>query len=96
MHFVLHGTRGSNAEVQAVFTLEDRLTAAIDAAHVGEYDGNDIGGGTANLYAYGPNANALFRVMAPLLRTARFRPAYALLRFGAVDDPAARERRVSF
>jgi hypothetical protein len=35
------------------------------------------------LYAYGPDADALFKVMEPMLRSLPFRPAYVVLRQGS-------------
>jgi hypothetical protein len=37
-----------------VFDLEDRLSEAIEATGVGEFDGNLMGPGEVELYAYGP------------------------------------------
>ncbi len=49
-------------------TLEDKLTAAIEEAGTGDFDGNEFGGGEVVLFMYGPNAEALFRSIEPLLR----------------------------
>jgi hypothetical protein len=46
------------------------------------------------LYAYGPDADALFAVMAPILHDLPFRPAHVTLRYGSVDDQSAAEHRV--
>ncbi|MEU8483249.1 hypothetical protein [Streptomyces sp. NPDC048641] len=46
------------------------------------------------LYAYGPDADALFAVMAPILNDLPFRPAHVVLRYGSVYDPSAAEHRV--
>ncbi|MFE5678835.1 hypothetical protein ACFQ7B_20515 [Streptomyces erythrochromogenes] len=70
------------------------LTEAIEQADVGEFDGNEYGGGEVVLYAYGPDADALFAVMAPALTDLPFRPAHVVLRYGSVDDPSAAEHRV--
>ncbi|MEV4539087.1 hypothetical protein AB0J82_35470 [Asanoa sp. NPDC049518] len=80
--------------VEAIHGLEDRLEKAITEAGVGEYDGNEIGGGEAVLFAYGPDATKLFAAMERELRAFPPRPAYAILRFGAPDDPAAVEKRM--
>ena len=40
--------------------LEDQLTETIKVAHVGEFDGNEIGQGELKLYMYGPDAERLF------------------------------------
>lgn len=74
---------------QPLFVLEDRLREAIDTVRVGEFDGNelalDLSAGT--LYMYGPDAEALFQVVRPLLSEAPcFRTATATLRVGPPAD----------
>lgn len=64
------------------------MGAAVEEALVGEVDGNEFGGGEAVVFAYGPDADALFEVMEPVLRGLPFRPAYVVLRRG--DDSASR------
>jgi hypothetical protein len=85
---------GSPHERDAVRTLQQRLTAAIESSGVGEFDGNEFGGGRVALYAYGSDADRLFSVMEPLLRDFPARPAYAVLRYGSADDSMAIEHRV--
>ncbi|MFE0515667.1 hypothetical protein [Streptomyces sp. NPDC058964] len=70
------------------------LTEAIEQAEAGEFDGNEYGGGKVVLYAYGPDADALFAVMAPILHDLPFRPAHVILRYGSADDPSASEDRI--
>jgi hypothetical protein len=84
-------------DIDSVFALEDLLDVAITEAGVGEYDGNDIAldGSEAILYAYGPDADALWNVMRPIVTRAN--PAagsYVIKRYGDVNDPGAREVRV--
>ncbi|MEY2248010.1 hypothetical protein AB8A21_34620 [Streptomyces sp. BF23-18] len=73
---------------------QERLSKAIDQAGVGEFDGNEFGGGQVALYAYGPDADALYGVMAPVLRELPFRPAHVILRYGSAADPSTPERRL--
>jgi hypothetical protein len=49
--------------------LNDRLYELLEQNGAGEFDGNEIGGGEATLFAYGPDARRLFSVMEPLLRS---------------------------
>ncbi|MFD3330896.1 hypothetical protein [Streptomyces sp. NPDC058701] len=70
------------------------LTDAIEQADVGEFDGNEYGVGEVVLYAYGPDADALFAVMAPIPHDLPFRPAHVIVRYGSVDDLSAAEHRV--
>jgi hypothetical protein len=87
---------GTEEEVAAIHSLEKRLAVAIADAGVGEFDGNEFGGGTATLYAYGPDVTALFRVMEPILRDFPLRPASAVLIEGDASDREAREIHVEF
>ncbi|MEV5607274.1 hypothetical protein [Streptomyces sp. NPDC052225] len=85
------GEPGDRAAVRAAQNL---LAEAIERVDVGEFDGNEFGDGEAALFAYGPDADALFAVMAPVLRDLPFRPANVVLRYGPASDPSASERRV--
>jgi hypothetical protein len=69
-----------------VFATERSMGAAVKAAGVGEVDGNEFGGGEVVIFAYGPDAEALYRVMEPDLRALPFRPAHAVLRYGEPAD----------
>lgn len=62
------------------------MTAAVEAAGVGEVDGNGFGRGEAVLYAYGADSEALFKVMEPTLRSLPFRPAHVVLRRGSRES----------
>ncbi|MDQ0796616.1 hypothetical protein [Streptomyces sp. B1I3] len=75
-----------------VFEAERSIGAAVAAAGVGEVDGNEFGGGEVVIYAYGPDAAALFQVMEPGLRTLPFRPAHVVLRYGEPADDVVSER----
>ena len=77
----------------ALDEIEDPLIAAIDAAGVGEFDGNELGAEGAVLYMYGPDAEALFEVVEPVLRQMEL-PAgsYLVKRFG---PPGAEKFRVA-
>lgn len=85
---------GLDEERAAIYQAQRCLTDAIADAGVGEFDGNEFGSGTVVLYAYGPDADALFAVMRPMLRELPFRPAHVVLRYGSASDPLAAERRV--
>ncbi len=47
--------------------LEDQLEEAIRQAGLGVYDGNELGPGEVTLFMYGPDAEALYRVIEPIL-----------------------------
>lgn len=72
--------------------IEDRLIEAIDEAGVGEFDGNEVGPDGAVLYMYGPDADRLWEVIEPVLRSASLGSgSYAVKRYG---EPGASETRV--
>ncbi|EMF52519.1 MULTISPECIES: hypothetical protein [Streptomyces] len=82
-HFRLaSGGFGEADQRELVYEAEQAMAAAVEAADVGEVDGNEFGGGEAVVYAYGPDADALFKVMESTLRGLPFRPAHVVLRRG--------------
>jgi len=91
-HAVLVYVKQLPDEDMALDEIEDALIEAIEQAEVGEFDGNGIGPGGAELYMYGPDGEALWEIVEPVLRTAALGPgSYAVIRFG---EPGARQRRV--
>jgi hypothetical protein len=87
---------GTQKEAEAIHALSDRLEARILEAGAGEFDGDEFGQGECTLYMYGPDADALFRAIEPELRASPLtRRGSVTKRYGAADDPAAREVRVS-
>ena len=86
---------GSDRERAAIFDLADMLRDAIDDQGVGEFDGEAWGGGLCVLYMYGPDADQLFDVVAPILKEAPLaRGSYAIKQYGVPEDLSAREVRV--
>ena len=59
------GTAMERLELQQ---LADQLEAAVLESGVGEYDGDELGGGECILFFAGPDADKLFAVLQPLLR----------------------------
>lgn len=91
-HAVLVYVKQLPDEDMALDEIEDPLIEAIEQAEVGEFDGNGIGPDGAELYMYGPDGEALWEIVEPVLRTAVLGPgSYAVIRFG---EPGARQRRV--
>jgi hypothetical protein len=66
-HCVLVTFPFEGAELAPVFALEDALSAAIEASRSGELDGHEVGSGKVTLYTYGPDADALYAAIAPVL-----------------------------
>jgi len=72
--------------------LEAELEHAIDAAQVGEFDGNEIGEGELVLYMYGPDAEKVLEAVAPILRRSHLtRDGVVVVRDG---PPGADERTI--
>jgi hypothetical protein len=81
---IVHFLYGST-NLQYVYALEDLLRIAISESGAGEYDGHEVAedGSDGFFYMYGPDAEALFRVVSPVLATFSFtRAATVTLRFG--------------
>ena len=79
---------GTDAEFDTMALLSADLTAAIEGAGVGEFDGNELGGGECKLFMYGPDADRLFAAALPVLsKSTIVRGGYVLKRYGDVDDP---------
>lgn len=86
-HFMLAaGGFGDVDQRERVYQAEQVMAAAAEEAGVGEVDGNEFGGGKAVVYAYGPDADALFKVLEPTLRRLPFRPAHVVLRRGDIES----------
>jgi hypothetical protein len=74
-------------DLSEVFKLEEALAAAIEESGAGELDGNEVGGDEVVLYMYGPDADALYEAMAPLLRASPLVEGGTVLRrYGPPED----------
>jgi hypothetical protein len=85
---IVHFTYGST-NLDRLFELEHQLEAAISAAGVGEYDGNEVAvdGSDGRLYMYGPDADKLFEIIRPILEATSFtRGAEVKKRYGPPQD----------
>ncbi len=72
--------------------VEDSLIEAIERAGVGEFNGNEIGPEESVLYLYGPDGDALWEVIEPVVTAAPLgEGSYVIVRYG---EPGVRERRV--
>jgi hypothetical protein len=76
------------------FDWEEKFEAAVAAAQVGEYDGNELAVDSSDgmLFLYGPDADKLFAVIRPQLEAATvLKNVVVTLRYGAIDDASASE-----
>jgi hypothetical protein len=83
-----------STDLTPLFDLEKKLEAAIDAAKVGELDGNEVAtdGSDGTLYMYGPDADRLFEAVKLVLEGCSFmRGARITLRYGS---PGADQRQL--
>ena len=81
---IVHFSYGS-MNLQHLYALEDSLRMAISEASAGEYDGREMAddGSDGTLYVYGPDAEALYRAISPVLASCPFmRGATVTLQFG--------------
>lgn len=90
-HFTLTDENfGTRAERDAVHAAEERMDTLARQAGVGDVDGDEFGNGGVTIYAYGPDADALFSVIEPELRALPLRPAYVHLNHGDSTEPPTR------
>ncbi|MBL8733809.1 MAG: hypothetical protein JNN13_15670 [Planctomycetes bacterium] len=78
------GQMGTNQERQAIERLEDELEAAAQAAGVGEFDGDEYGGGECTLFFCGPDVEQLLAVLRPLVKRSPLGRGAAYVRM--IDD----------
>ena len=68
--------------------LNERLYEEVERSGTGEFDGNEIGEGSATLFAYGPDVDQLFRAIEPTLRSYPVcRDARVVIRHGGPGSP---------
>jgi hypothetical protein len=63
---------GSNSERLRLHRFTDKLDEVLAAARVGEYDGDEFGEGECTLFMYGPDPEAIYRAIEPVLRKSSF------------------------
>ncbi len=98
LHLPLTGEKfGTATDQEAVRALGDQLGQVIADASAGEFDGDEFGGNKCVLFMYGPDADRLFALIEPILKTTPVAAGgYAVKRYGAANDPGAQEMRVTW
>lgn len=87
---------GSKKKQAALTKLEVKLAAAIDDAEVGEFDGAMYGKGECTIVVYGPDADALFDTLKPILKaSSHAKGGFAIKRYRGAAATKAREVRVN-
>jgi hypothetical protein len=83
--------KGASDDFASMQELGDRLREHVEAARVGEFDGDMIGKDRAMLYLYGPDADRLWEAMEGLLRSASLPAgAYVVKQYGPPGSPETR------
>lgn len=96
-HAVLVSFEYGEATLKPLFALERRLLDAVSSAGAGEYDGHEIAVDLSHgtLYMYGPDADALFTAVQPVLAATPFLAhARVTLRYGPPED-GVRQQEIS-
>jgi hypothetical protein len=86
-----------NKDWAPFFEFEKGFEAAISESGLGDYDGNELAtdGNDGYMYIYGPDADKLFAFVKPRLPSVKIlKNIRVTLRYGAADDPHAREAHV--
>ena len=87
---------GTFEEREAVYALEDQLSAAIAASDAGELDGDEFGGGRGVIFVYGPDADALYTAIEPALRASTIAKGGFAIKCYQPDDPNSAEVRIDW
>lgn len=90
---IVHFQYGSK-DLSRLFSLEEKLEAAILAARAGDFDGDEVAedGSDGFLYMYGPDADRLYAAVKPVLEACDFmRGARVTIRYGGPDDATPRK-----
>lgn len=85
------GRFGARRERKRFLRMESRVQETLSELGLGTVDGHGFGDGTAELFIYGPDADAMLDVVEPIIRS--FKPpsgSNALLLYGTSDDSATR------
>lgn len=85
------GTAAERIEIEA---FADQLEAAVTEAGVGEYDGDELGGGECILFFCGPDIDKLQHTLQPLLKRSPLCRGGHLVRMQPGPDGALQRTRV--
>ncbi|MBX2806687.1 MAG: hypothetical protein KTR19_11995 [Hyphomicrobiales bacterium] len=80
-----------------LFDLEDDIVELLNGKDIGELDGHEINvdGSDGFLFFYGPDADALYQVIEPLLRASKVtQGGHATLRYGTYNMPNVHEKYI--
>ena len=84
---------GTKEELAELFKFEEQVASAIERAHAGEHDGNEVGGGEFTIYCYGPNGDKLFAAIEPVLNKSKFKKnVRVVVRYGKPGEKQTERR----
>ena len=87
---------GAESERASIQQLSDQLESTIEEKGVGEFDGDEFGGGTCTLFMYGPDADVLWEAIESMVRSSHHSfGGHVIRRYGSASDPTAREVRLN-
>lgn len=85
---------GTAQERMAIEEFADQLEAVVTEAGVGEYDGDELGGGECILFFCGPDIDRLVGVLHPLLKRSPLCRGGHLVRMVADADGVPQRQRL--
>jgi hypothetical protein len=83
--------------LEPLFELEDRLIETLQNSDLGIVDGHEIAmdGSDGTLFLYGPDADALYAAIEPVLRSSAVtQGGHATLRYGGPMEPNVLEKYI--
>ena len=85
---------GTNEERAEIAMLADQLADAVETAGVGEYDGDEFGGGECILFFCGPDEMALLGFLRPLLQRSPYGRGAHFVRLIEVNDGEMQQEKI--
>jgi hypothetical protein len=80
--------KGDGEIDDAIYQLQEKLTRLIEESGVGEFDGDEWGGGHCKLFMYGPDADRLFAtITSELLSSTSLPLTHVVKRYGPPGAP---------
>ncbi|MFT4514164.1 MAG: hypothetical protein ACI89X_002409 [Planctomycetota bacterium] len=86
---------GTNEERAAITLLADELATAVEEAGVGEYDGDEYGGGECILFFCGPDEMELLGFLRQLLQHSRYARGAHFVRLVEVPGGEMKRENIS-
>lgn len=85
---------GTNEERAEIEQLADQLANEVEAAGVGEYDGDEFGGGECILFFCGPDEMALLGFLRSLLQRSHYARGAHFVRLVEAEDGEMKREKI--